>query len=216
MSVELTKKVAKELGLEIDWVEEINFATFSQDLKNGRFDMVCGDLFILPRGGQVDYTDPYLFVSVNGYVKPENTNFDKPFDQVDWSKVTIAGLDGEGATTAARKLLPEAKMNILPDLSSISAMLLNVADGKSDIGFVLPSVFENFNENNPGKLREAKLGKPLYTYPVGFGVAPGETEFKALINQVILALNTSGELDAVIEEYDPKGYFPRLPKPFRD
>ena len=89
MSVDITNKIAQELGLEIDWVEEINFATFPQDLKSRRYDAVCGDLFILPRGAQTDYTDPYIFVSVYGYVKTGNTAFDKPFDTIDWSKVSI-------------------------------------------------------------------------------------------------------------------------------
>ena len=131
--------------------------------------------------------------------------------------MTIAGLDGEGATTAAQKLLPQAKMNILPQLTSISEMLLQVSVGKSDIAFVLPSVFEDFNRGNPGKLRLAKLDRPLYTYAVGFGISAEEPAFKALLSNAIKQLNASGELAQMIKTYDPDGRWFNVPaKPYRD
>lgn len=209
LSIDLTRMIAEELNLKIEWVEQISFATFPQDLKNKRYDMVCGDIFILPRGGMIDYAQPYTYVSVHGYVRPDNTTFDKRFDDVNWSNTTIAGLDGEGATTAALKILPQAKMNILPQRSDISEMLLNVATGKSDIGFVLPSVYEDFNKANPEKLRPAKLDKPLYTYAVSFAIAPEEHAFKSLINNTLTKLIASGELDSLFNKYDPKGHFKR-------
>jgi hypothetical protein len=42
----------------------------------------------------MDYTNAYTYVSMYGYVRPDNTAFDKPFDDVDWSQVSISGLDG--------------------------------------------------------------------------------------------------------------------------
>ncbi len=62
IAVELTEQLGKELGLKIDWVSEINFGTFPQDLASGRFDAVCADVFTLPRAGQVDYTTPFAMV----------------------------------------------------------------------------------------------------------------------------------------------------------
>lgn len=215
LSVELVTMIAKDLNLKVEWAEQISFATMPQDLNNNRYDMVCGSVFVLPRSGQMNYTTPYAYVSMLGYVAPDNTAFDKSFSEVDWNKVTIAGLDGEGATTAAQKILPEAKMNILPQLSSISEMLMLVASNKADIGFVLPSVFENFNKNNPNKLRKANLDKPLYSYAVGFGVALNQPAFKTMINNALLQLNTSGELDTLFDKHDPKKHFNRMAKPYK-
>lgn len=209
LSVDLVKAVASELDLKLEWSEQISFATFPQDLKNRRYDMVCGSVFILPRGGQMDYTIPYAYVSMQGYVRPEDTRFDKPFGDVEWENVSIAGLDGEGATTAAQKLLPQAKMNILPQLSNISEMLLHVSTGKSDISFVLPSVFDDFNIANPGQLRPAALDRPLYTYAVGFGISSEEPGFKAMIDNVLTQMETSGELESLFRKHDPKGHFKR-------
>ncbi|GEM_PF-7066169 len=207
ISVELIEQIAKDLGLKVKWKEQISFATFPQDLNNNRYDMVCGSIFVMPRAGAIDYTKAYSYASMYGYVKPEDTAFDKKFKDIDWSKVTIAGLDGEGATGAAQKLLPQARMNVLPQLSNISEMLLTVATGKSDIGFVLPSVFDDFNKANPNKLKKASLDKPLYTYEVTFGIAREQDAFKSMINNGIRQLSTSGELASIFEKYDPKHYF---------
>lgn len=176
LSVDLINLIAKDLNLKVKWKEKISFATFPEDLNNNKYDMVCGSIFVLPRAGRMDYTNAYSYVSMLGYVRPDNNNFDKPFKDIDWSKVSISGLDGEGATTAAQKLLPEAKMQVLPQLSNISEMLLVVATGKADIGFVLPSVFEDFNKANPKKLRKAKLlaqveqGKQPCCAPLGYWI----------------------------------------------
>ncbi len=207
LAVDLTKMIAKELDLKVNWKEQISFATFPEDLNANKYDMVCGSIFALPRAGRMDYTSPYAYVSMVGYVRPDNEKLDKAFNDVDWSDVTIVGLDGEGATTAAQKLLPEAKMQVLPQLSNISEMLLTVASGKADVAFVLPSVFEDFNKANPGKLRKAKLDKPLYSYAVGFGIAKGQEEYKALINNVLRQYTVSGELKSLFEKHDPDGFF---------
>jgi len=207
LTVDLIELIAKDLNLKVKWKEQISFATFPEDLNNNKYDMVCGSVFVLPRGGRMDYTNAYVYVSMLGYVRPENTMFDKPFQEVDWSKVSISGLDGEGATTAAQKLLPEAKMKILPQLSNISEMLLVVATGKADIGFVLPSVFKDFNNFNPGKLRKAGLDRPLSSYDVSFGIARGQEEFKALMNNALRQLTVSGELRALFEKHDSEGFF---------
>jgi len=215
IAVDLVQAIAKELDIKIEWSEQISFATFPQDLQSGRYDAVCGSVFTLPRAGVIDYTTPYAFVPVYGYVKPANRTFDRSFDAIDWTKATIAGLDGEGATTAARKMLPQAKFEVLPQLSNISEMLMLTATGKADISFVLPSVFADFDKTNPGVLRQAKLDKPLYVYAVAFGIPRDQMEFKSMLDNTLTQLTTSGELAAIHQKYDPTGMF-RQPSYFLD
>ncbi len=209
LSVDLVNMIAGELGLKVEWTEQISFATFAQDLKNQRYDMVCGSVFIMARAGQMDYSQPYTHVPIHGYVRADDTRFDHDFSDIDWQETKISALDGEGATTAVQKILPEAQLQTLPALSNIAEMLLTVETGKTDIGFVLPSVYADYNKNNPGKLREAKLGKPLYTYAVSFGIAQGEHDFKAMINNMIEQLQVSGELETLIDKHDPEKLFGR-------
>lgn len=205
---DLVRIIAKELDIQIEWAEQLNFATFQQDLNNNRYDMVCGGIFILPRAGLTDYSNPYLFVSANGYVKKGNNRFQgKAIDDLNTPEITISGLDGEGATYSASKRLPDANMVVLPQLSNISDMLLEVSTGKTDIAFVLPSVFADFNKNNPDKLQRAGLKEPIDTYAVSFAVPRNEYAFKSLINNMLTQLQTSGELERVVRKHDQKGHF---------
>ncbi len=210
LSVDLINEIAKSHDLKVEWVEGISFATFPQDLQNNRYDMVCGSVFIMPRSGQTDYSQSYIHVPIHGYVRQNDTRFDKDFDIIDWNNIKISGLDGEGATAAVQKIIPQAKLDILPQLSNISEMLLTVQTGKTDIGFVLPTVYEDYNQSNPNKLRRAELNKPLYTYAVSFGIARGQNEFKNMINNAITQLRVSGELEQIINKHDPKKLFIRL------
>ncbi len=207
LAVDLTKEIAKGLGLKVEWTTEIGFSTFSQDLKNNRYDMVCSGIFILPRGGTADHTIPYAYVPIRGYASVDDTRFDKPMSEIDWANITISGIDSEGATTAAQKLLPQAKMQMLPQLASVSEILVSVAANKADIGFVLPSVFANFNKTNPNKLKPIATDKALYTYAVAFSIANEQYALKSLINNALTQLIVSGELEAMFRKYDPDGLF---------
>lgn len=207
LAVDLTEAVGRELGLKIEWVEEINFATMADDLKNGRYDMVCSDVFVLPRAGRIDYARPFSFARVYGYTKPGDKRFSGDIESVDWKQMTISGLDNEGATIAARKLLPEAKFDILPQLSQISQMLMEVSSSKADIAFVMPSVFDEFDQANPGKLVRSDLNGPLYVYATAFAVPAGALQFKAMIDNTLTQMEVSGELGRLRTKYDPKGYF---------
>jgi ABC-type amino acid transport substrate-binding protein len=209
IAFDLANQIAKELGLKVEWAQEVNFATIPEDLAAGRYDAVCASLFVLPRGGKTDYTRPYTFVSAYGYVRKGDMRFDGAFDRIDWPSRTIAGVDGEGATTAARKLLPQAKFEILPQSAQVADMLNTVVTGKADIGFVMPGVFASFDRNNPGVLVKAGLDKPLYTYALSFGLPTEQPGLKDMLDNVIVQLTASGELQAIIDKYDPTGMFIR-------
>lgn len=205
ISVELAEKVAAELGLKIEWASPINFGTFTEDLRNGRYDAICSSLFNLPRAGKIDYTIPYTYVPVYAYTQTGRTDFDNKLDTLDWSTTSIAGLDGEGATTIAQKKLSQAKFVILPQTAQIADMLTSVADKKADIGFVMPTVFKKFDTTNPGKLQKVLTEKPFYVFNVGFGIKADEPAFKNMLDFMIRNMAANGTLDELFKKYDPDG-----------
>ncbi len=205
---DLALQIASELSLKVEW-GETNFSTLADDLKMGRYDAICASVFVLPRGGRVDYTMPYAYVPVYGYVNAKDDRFDRPFSEIDWSKVTIGGLDGEGATLAAQKILSKAKFDILPQSLQIADMLGAVVSHKTDVGFVQPTVFQTFDAYNKGVLQKAFLGAPLYNYAVVFAVSPEEQGLKSLLNNEILRLKTSGELARIMDVYDAEKFVTR-------
>jgi ABC-type amino acid transport substrate-binding protein len=207
IAVELAESIAHDIGLKLEWAQSVNFSTLTEDLAQGRYDAICASVFNLSRAGRIDYTLPYAYVPVYGHARVGDSRFDSGFASVDWSKVTVAGLDGEGATNAALQALPQAQFAILPQGSQIAEMLLSVADSKADIAFVLPTVFGSFNANNPGKLVRVQSDRPLYTFAVSFGIKPGEFAFKNMLDISLRQRIASGQLGALFAKYDPSGFF---------
>lgn len=209
IAVELTDYIARELGLKVEWVNVANFTLMGQDLEAGRYDAVCASVFQMPRGGTTDYTVPYIYVPVYGYSRSGVTAYDNTLETMDWSAVSVAGIDGEGATTVVKKLHPEAKIATLPPASQIAEMLNMVVGKKADMAFVLPTVYKDFERNNPGVLRRIESKDPLYVFSVGFAVKPEEPGFKDMLDIVVRQMIVSGELDRLIAKYDPDGMFIR-------
>lgn len=205
IAVELAEKAAEDLGLKIIWSEPISFANLTTDLSNGRYDAICGSLFNLPRGGTIDYTIPYAYVPVYAYTQAGRSDFDNKLDSLDWTKISIAGLDGEGSTIIAQKKLPQAHFVILPETMQIADMLTSLMDKKADIGFVMPTVFKKFDLNNSGKLQKIAADKPFYVFNVSFGVQANEPAFKNMLDFEMRNLATNGFLDGLFMKYDPDG-----------
>lgn len=205
IAVDLAEKIGSELGLKIEWVSAVNFGAIADDLDNNKFDAICASLFSLPRGGRVDYTIPYTYVPVYAYTQGGRTEFDNKLDALDWSKISVAGEDGEGGTTAARKKLPNAKFVLLPQNAQVADMLTSVADKKADMAFVMPTVFKNFDRNNPGRLAKVAADKPFYVFTVTFGVRADEPALKNMLDFMMRNLTAEGYVDDLLKKYDPDG-----------
>ncbi|NND64412.1 MAG: transporter substrate-binding domain-containing protein, partial [Gammaproteobacteria bacterium] len=201
--------VAEELELTIDWIPVANFTTMTEDLRTGKYDAICASAFNLPRAGHIEYTLPYIYVPVKGYAKVEDVAKLPAMDEIDWSRMAIAGLDGESAIAAARKRFPEAEFFVLSELSSIADSLTAVATGKADVNFAIPTVFETYNEHSPGVLAPLRGDQTLHVYPVSFAIKPNEPGFRNMLDMVIQNYMTSGELTALVDRYDPQHHLYR-------
>lgn len=213
---DLAETIAKQLGLKIQWEGVANFANMADDLRTGRYDAICASVFILPRAGVMDYTTPYVYVPTYGYTRVGDTRFDNNLAAVNNSKVTVALIDGEGSSTIVQQRYPKLKPYALPQMADISQMLLAVAEKKADIGFVLPTVYNQFQENNPGKLRRVPSKDPLHVFAVSFAIKPDEPAMKNLLNFMMTQLIVSGEMDRIVDKYEPApGTFLHADKPYK-
>ena len=213
IAVELAERIAHDLNLKLEWVPISNFTTISEDLRLGRYDAICASVFNLPRAGTIDYTTQYIYVPVYAYTQAARANNFTDITKIDWHHTNVIGMDGEGATTIARQRLPQAKFTILPDMSSISEMLTSLADNKGDVAFVIPTVFANYDINNPGKLQKSP-GNAFHVFPVSFAIKPDEFALKDTFDTIIRNLMASGELDGIIHRYDPNQLLYRVAKPY--
>jgi len=215
IAVDLAEKIATELNLKLEWSMETSFASLTEDLILGRYDAVCASLFTLPRSGRIDYTVPYTYVPVYAFTQTGRTEFDNKLDQLDWSQIAVAGLDGEGATTIARKKIPQAKFVMLSQNDQIANMLTSVVDKKADIAFVMPTVFKEFDATNPNKLQRIASDQPFYVFNVAFGLKPNEPAFKNTLDYMMRNLSANGYLQSLFQKYDPDKLLFRPTSPYQ-
>lgn len=204
IAVELTRRIAEELNLKVEWIPVSNFTTLNEDLRQGKYDAICASVFNLSRAGNIDYTMPYAYAPVRPYARTERKASLPAFADIDWKTTTLAGMDGEGATTVARRRLPDAHFSILPEVASISDMLAQVATGKADIALVVPTVFAEYDRHNPGTLVPVDTDRAFHVFPVSFALKLDEAALKNTLDIVIRNMAASGEMEALITKYDPE------------
>lgn len=201
IAIEIAERLCTSNGFKLEWVSAINFSTFVEDLAIGRFDVIFGSILNLPRGGRVDFTEPYAFVPMYGYVQQGKKPFNSLAD-LNSSKARIAVLDGEGGTLIARQKFPAAHFVTLPNSATIPELLMQVATGKADIAFVMPTVYEQFNRNNPNQVIPFNNDEPLHIFAVSFGLKPDEYAFQSLLNNNLRRMIVAGETEDIFKKYD--------------
>jgi ABC-type amino acid transport substrate-binding protein len=125
-------------------------------------------------------------------------------------------MDGEMSAIIARTDFPKARTYSLPQLSDISQLLLSVATGKADVAFVDPVEAYHFIKHNPGSLENITPDQPVRVFGDTYMFCRGETEFKDMLNTTLDELANSGEIDQVIQKYEPyPNAYIRVALPYR-
>lgn len=213
VAVDVMTKVGERLGLNIDWTEEVTFATNVQGLQTGRYDAVCITYWMNPNEGKfVGFSTPFYYSGMIGAQK-----CDKPRDEKDWNdpNFKIALLDGSVASRVTAARFPKAGVVTLPNSADLTQLLMNVTTGKADMAFVEPFHIAEWNANNP-KDKLCGSEKPLVVFPNVIAIPQGDLAFKTMIDAALTDIINSGEMDQILDKYEKyPGSFYRLAKPFR-
>jgi len=167
------------------------------------------------RGKSSEFTQPVFYSAINAYVRADDHRFDSDLKVVDNGAYKIATIDGETAQLIAQRQFPNAQTVQLPQLTDVSQMLLNVANGKADMAFIEPTVANAYMQNNPGEIRQA-AAKPVAVYGNVMLVKKGEFELKSSLDNAINELLGNGYIDDVLDRYekDYPGGFYRVALPY--
>lgn len=215
--VEAIEEAAKKLELKVDWTEEVGWGSMIEGIKAGRYDMVpCAIWPTSQRSRHVDFTRPLFYSGVCAYVRSNDNRFDNDIALINSPSVKIATMDGEMAEVIADTDFPKAEKLQVPQLSEITSMLLNVRDKKADVTFVELFFAQEFQNNNPGALKNITVSSPLRVFPNTVLIPKGEFELKQMVNTAIEELVNIGTVDSLIGKYEPvPGTFYRMAPPYR-
>lgn len=215
--VEAIEFAAKNLGLKVEWTEEVGFGSMIEGIKANRYDMVpCAIWPNAARARHVDFSIPLFYSGVGIYVRQTDNRFVDNIKAIDSKDVIIATMDGEMADTIARTDFPMAKTLQVPQLSEITTMLLNVKNNKADVTFVELFFANEFLKNNPGSIKNITPDKPVRIFPNTIMLKKGEFMLKSMINTSLEELINQGIINKLLDKYEPApGTFYRLRSPYR-
>jgi len=215
--VETLEAAAKNLGLKVQWSEEVGWGTMIEGLQTNRYDLVCSGIWpSSTRARLVDFSTPLFYSGIGAYGRPNDTRFAGNLAAVNAPSVKIATIDGEISDIISRTDFPSAQKISLPQLSDVSQLLLNVATGKADVTFVETYTAYQFLKSNPGTIKNVVAEKPIRVFGNTVMFRRGQSEFKAMLNTAFEELLNSGYVDRLIDRYEPRpGTFYRVNYPYR-
>lgn len=219
ISYDLTNEMAKRMGIEIDWVEEVNFGNMAEGLKTDRYDAICFTLYRDNTRALVSEMATPLFYSGTGiYVRADDSRFDgQDFSILDSEKLSVSTIDGEMSAIVAKERFPKTQTISLPQSSNVADVLLNVVTNKADFTIVNNLVAENFMKNNPGKIKNLDKNQPILLFAHSFSFPKGAHSMVSATNIVLEEMLDHGVVDQILDQHpsDAKTYY-RVAKPYKE
>jgi len=207
VSYDIAEAVADELGIELDWTEEVGWGTALEGLKTNRYDVLGTQMWPNAEREQVAIFSVAPMNSVlYPYVRADDTRFDNNLGAINSSEVRISTIDGELAVFIANEDYPEAELVSLSQLSSYAEVFLNIAQNKADVGFNEPSAANDFLEAQPDTIK--KVGtEPVRSFGNSFAFDKENTELMSRWNTAIEELIASGEIEKILKKNGVEGHY---------
>ena len=202
---DILAEIGKAAEINVKFVHEIpSTGTMIEDLNSGKYDVSCSSWFYHPnRSKRALFLNPIAYAPIYAVVRANETRIKDDMSNLDNGNFKIAAMEGEGMTLHATKRFANAKFTQLPQMADISLLVTTVADGKADIAFVSPEVFNRFNKNNAGKVKLLSRTHFLMISPVAMMVKAGEQDLANVLNTSVAYLQSTGKLDEIYDKYDP-------------
>ncbi|HAX90887.1 MAG TPA: hypothetical protein DCY07_01580 [Rhodospirillaceae bacterium] len=200
--VDLIERLGRDLGLTINWAEEVGSATMFEGFKTGRVDLFCMAVTASPERTLVsDFSRPIVYDPLYFYVRANDPRFDNAYEQINNESVSLLSSDGHFAISIIKEEFAKAKLVTLPNLTSDTDVLMEVATGKADAAICDSVMAQNFIKNNPGKVRQV-LGKPVRYPSFNLAFPLGEDKLRAMLNTSLTYYIETGFIDRLMKSYD--------------
>ena len=208
--------LANNLGLKLEWTEEVGRADYAQALENGRFDVYCTAMTRNAERARVsDFTTPIAHALFNIYTKYGDERFDYDLSKINNPDVSIVATEGDIFGKIARLEFPKAKLIELSQLTQDSDPYMYVHHGKADITIGNSNISVRYMKKNPNSLRKIKLEQPFRYVPLSLVVKADEYRFRRMLDLATEEMITNGKIDAMLEKYDTNhDFWLRLAKPY--
>jgi ABC-type amino acid transport substrate-binding protein len=201
--------VGHELGLKIEWTEEVGAGEFIAGLSTNRYDVMCMSLWPdAARLKNVTVSDPIFYSVVYAVTRKGDHRFDGNLDKINDAGVTVVGIEGDITESGGRVQYSKAKMLALPQSTDISQVLHSIVTKKGDVAFVDAGLIKDFNKTNKDALEIVAQTLPVKIFPEVLGVKNGELHLKAMLDAAINVLSNNRYAGKILQAYTMSSYPP--------
>ena len=190
--VDIANEIANSLGVELV-IQEMDFDALVAALPAGKIDLVISGMNPTEKRAKVvDFSEIYYNSQHGILVRSEDVDKYKTF--ADLEGVKVGTQLGSTQEQISRNEIPNADLQLL---NNVNNLILELKAGKIDAIVMEKPVAEMAVKSNP----ELAVGNPIYEEESGgnaVGIAKGNEELLAKINEVIKKLNESGKMDEYI------------------
>lgn len=200
---DITREIAAQTGLKLEWPEETGWGNLPTSLYTGRVDVACSPMWVDPmRGREVAYTRPVFYMASYAYAREDDNRF-KTMDDINKPDVRIAVVDGDMTQHLAKRYFPKAQIVSSTSNASNAELLLQVTGNKADITFLEEISVSDFNAAQEKKLKFV-LGRPLVHYATAYAVGIKEPALKEMLDTAVGYLINSGRLEEITADFRKK------------
>jgi ABC-type amino acid transport substrate-binding protein len=224
--VETLERAAENLGLKVQWTEEVGWGSQIEGLTAERYDIVGSPVWANPtRGKLTTLTRPVYYSGIGIYARANDNRFEravtpKASGSANWAvinspNIRISTIDGETGDLIARTQFPLAKRVSLPQTTDISQLFLEVSNNKADVFFAEPYFAAQYFKSNPRSVRNITEEQPIKVLGNCYMLKAQEFQFKQMLDVAIEDLINSGFIDGLLARYDGGETFYRAAYPYR-
>ncbi len=195
-------EVGKRLQIAVTFEEIGSFASGFEELKSGRYDMICASLASFPANyGKMLFSRALFYdpIYIWGAADRDYTAITSVADLND-PKWRLAAMDGELGGIFAPVIMPKVTMDMVSQQAGAPGMLLDLQTHKADVVMLTKAAAQAFTLTNPGKLQQI-MPVPVAQYPIRFVFKPEDLQLKTVFDMVIEDMAADGTLQELIRKY---------------
>ncbi len=193
---DMTFAVASAVGLKVEWTSQVGWEDVPAAILSGKIDADCAGMWTSAmKARQIAFSTPFAYQALEAFVRDDDHRFDGKLDSINDPGVKVAVIENDNSDFIAQQDFPKAERVPLSQLNGTdSELMMQVMTGKADVTFVAAGQWQQFNKNNPGKIRRLAPEKKLRTFGLSIAVDNDDPRLLNLINAGVQEVQNSNLL----------------------
>jgi polar amino acid transport system substrate-binding protein len=215
--VDALETAGNNLGLKVQWTEEVGYGNMIEGLETDRYDIVPSGVFPnASRAKHADFTIPLFYSVLDVYVRSDDRRFDtRNLAKLNDPSTTFSAIDSYVSAPILQRKFPKARVVSHPQLASATDPLLDVIHKKADATLEEPGIAAQFLVKNPHSVRKVN-NRPIAIFGNTMLMKIDQTAFKSMLDTTLTEMIHEGVVDDLITKYQSSpGVYYQIADPYR-